>query len=143
MATVTLRLIPLLGLCLSPVIVWTVYQRGMIHAPLIIAVDLILVAGLTLPLFKNDPQAPHLVAKQVLGLVYIPFSYHFWSSSGRRERGRVDLLDSSASSPPVIPGRFIQAPIWGATSSAPGSAPRKPSRAAWGAGGQHYRGPGV
>jgi phosphatidate cytidylyltransferase len=30
---VPLRLMPLLGLCLSPVIVWTVYQRGMIHAP--------------------------------------------------------------------------------------------------------------
>ena len=66
-----LRIIPLLGLCLSPVIVWTVYRGGMVHTPLIIAVDLLLVAGLTLPLFKDDTQAPHLVAKQVLGLVYI------------------------------------------------------------------------
>ena len=65
------RIIPLLGLCLSPVIVWTVYRGGMVHTPLIIAVDLLLVAGLTLPVFKNDTQAPHLVAKQVLGLVYI------------------------------------------------------------------------
>lgn len=69
--------IPRLGLCLSPVIVWTVYRGGMIHAPLIIAVDLIVVAGLTLPLFKNDPQAPHLVARQVLGLVYISLSLSF------------------------------------------------------------------
>jgi phosphatidate cytidylyltransferase len=72
-----MRLIPLLGLCLSPVIVWSVYRGTMIHAPLILAVDLIVVAGLTLPLFKNDTQAPHLVAKQVLGLVYIPVFLSF------------------------------------------------------------------
>ncbi len=65
------RLIPLLGLGLSPVIVWVVYRGGMVHAPLIVAVDLILVAALTLPIFKDDSQAPHLVAKQVLGVVYI------------------------------------------------------------------------
>jgi phosphatidate cytidylyltransferase len=72
-----LRPIPLLGLGLSPVIVWSVSRSGMIHTPLILAVDLIVVAGLTLPLFKNDPQAPHLVAKQVLGLVYIPVFLSF------------------------------------------------------------------
>lgn len=71
------RLMPLLGLCLSPVIVWTVYRGGMGYTPLIIAVDLILVAGLTLPVFKTDPQAPHLVAKQVLGLVYISLFLSF------------------------------------------------------------------
>jgi phosphatidate cytidylyltransferase len=71
------RLIPRLGLGLSAVIVWVVYSGGLNHAPLIIAVDLILVAGLTLPLFKNDPQAPHLVAKQVLGLIYIPVFLSF------------------------------------------------------------------
>ena len=49
----------------------------MTHVPLIIAVDLIVVAGLTLPLFRNDPQAPHLVARQVLGLVYISLSLSF------------------------------------------------------------------
>jgi phosphatidate cytidylyltransferase len=65
------RLIPLLGLCLAPVIVWSVYRFGMVHVPLIVAVDLIIVAGLTLPLFKTNDQAPHWVAKQVLGLVYI------------------------------------------------------------------------
>jgi phosphatidate cytidylyltransferase len=84
---VPLRLMPLLGLCLSPVIVWTVYQRGMIHVPLIIAVDLILVAGLTLPLFKNDSQAPHLVAKQVLGLVYIPLFLSFLTLIRSAESG--------------------------------------------------------
>lgn len=71
------RLIPLIGICLSPVIVWLVSRDGMIHAALIIAVDLILVAGLTLPVFKNDDQAPHLVGRQVLGLVYIPFFLSF------------------------------------------------------------------
>jgi phosphatidate cytidylyltransferase len=72
-----LRPIPLLGLGVSPVIVWSVAHHGMIHLPLILAVDLIVVAGLTLPLFKNDPMAPHLVAKQVLGLVYIPLFLSF------------------------------------------------------------------
>jgi phosphatidate cytidylyltransferase len=72
-----LRPIPLLGLCAAPVIVWSVARGGMIHAPLVLAVDLIIVAGLTLPLFKNDPLAPHLVAKQLLGLVYIPFFLSF------------------------------------------------------------------
>lgn len=71
------RLIPLLGLCLSPVIVWTVYHGNMVYVPLILAVDLILVAGLSLPLFKIDTQAPVLVAKQVLGLVYIPIFLSF------------------------------------------------------------------
>lgn len=76
-ATGPARLIPLLGLCLSPLIVWMAYDGQMVYAPLIVAVDLILVAGLTLPLFKTDPQAPHLVAKQVLGLVYIPVFLSF------------------------------------------------------------------
>jgi phosphatidate cytidylyltransferase len=71
------RLIPWLGLALAPVIVWGVYSGGMAQAPLILAVDLMVVAGLTLPLFKNDPQAPQLVAKQILGLVYIPLSLSF------------------------------------------------------------------
>ena len=66
------RLIPNLGLVLAPVIVWVAWNRGMAQTPLVIAVDLIIVAGLTLPLFKNDREAPHMVAKQTLGLVYIP-----------------------------------------------------------------------
>jgi phosphatidate cytidylyltransferase len=71
------RLIPLLGLVLAPVIVWVVTYRGMVDAPLVIAVDLIGAAALTLPLFKTDDQAPHLVARQTLGLVYIPLSLSF------------------------------------------------------------------
>ena len=71
------RLIPWLGLGLAPVIVGTVHWGGMAYVPLIVAVDLILVAGLTLPLFKTDTQAPHFVAKQVLGLVYIPLLLSF------------------------------------------------------------------
>lgn len=66
------RLMPLLGLVFAPAIVWAFYDGKMAATPLILAVDLILAAGLSLPLFKNDPQAPLLVAKQVLGLVYIP-----------------------------------------------------------------------
>ena len=65
-------LIPLLGLVLAPTIVVGVSRFGMVAVPLILAVDLVLVAGLTLPIFKRDPQAPLLVAKQVMGLVYIP-----------------------------------------------------------------------
>ena len=71
------RLIPWMGLILAPIIVWVVNYRGMAHAPVIIAVDLIVVAGLTLPLFRDDDQAPHLVAKQILGLVYIPLFLSF------------------------------------------------------------------
>ncbi len=66
------RLMPIAGLVLAPVIVWTVHAGHMEAAILIVAVDLILAAALSLPLFKTDPQAPVLVAKQVLGLVYIP-----------------------------------------------------------------------
>jgi len=72
-----LRLIPMIGLCLSTVIVWLVYRVGMAHAMLVVAVDLILVAGLTLPIYKHDDQAPYLVAKQVLGLIYIPICLSF------------------------------------------------------------------
>lgn len=72
-----LRAIPLLGLGFSPLIVWMVHRGAMAHVPLILAVDLVLAAGLTLPLFRDDPQAPHLAAKQVLGLVYIAFSLSF------------------------------------------------------------------
>lgn len=72
------RMMPPIGLCLAPLIVWTVYRGGALdHAASIIAVDMIVVAGLTLPLFKDDPQAPHWVAKQVLGLVYIPVMLSF------------------------------------------------------------------
>lgn len=73
----SLQPIPLLGLVLAPVIVVVVSRSGMVHVPLILSIDLILVAGLTLPLFKDDPQAPLLVAKQVLGLVYIPVFLSF------------------------------------------------------------------
>jgi phosphatidate cytidylyltransferase len=76
-ADVPTKLIPLFGLGLAPVIVGTVHWVGMIHVPLIVSVDLVLVAGLTLPLFKTNTQAPHLVAKQVLGLVYIPVMLSF------------------------------------------------------------------
>lgn len=71
------RLMPLVGLCLTPVIAGTVHRWGMIYTPLIIAVDIVVAAGLSLPLFKHDPQAPHVVAKQVLGLVYIPAALAF------------------------------------------------------------------
>ncbi len=70
-------LIPLLGLLLAPVIVWMAQRGSLNGVPLILAIDLILAAGLTLPLFKTDPQAPHLVAKQVLGLIYIPVLLSF------------------------------------------------------------------
>ncbi|MGD9309046.1 MAG: phosphatidate cytidylyltransferase [Desulfosarcina sp.] len=76
-AAVIARLIPLLGLCLSPVIVWSAYGGHLDRIPLILAADLILVAGLTLPLFKTDTQAPSLVAKQLLGLIYIPVFLSF------------------------------------------------------------------
>ncbi|HSO20293.1 MAG TPA: phosphatidate cytidylyltransferase, partial [Desulfosarcina sp.] len=64
------RAIPLIGLILAPLAVWTVYLGRTDILLLLLAVDLILAAGMTLPLFKADPQAPHQVAKQVLGLVY-------------------------------------------------------------------------
>lgn len=71
------RLIPWIGLGLAPVVVGVVHQSGMAFAPLVIAMDLMLAAGLTLPLFKTDPQAPQRVAKQVLGLVYVPLFLSF------------------------------------------------------------------
>ncbi len=71
------RLMPWLGICLAPLIVMAVYWGGMVHVALILALDLVVVAGLTLPLFKSDPQAPHLVGRQVLGLVYIPVFLSF------------------------------------------------------------------
>lgn len=71
------RLLAWLGLVAAPVIVWTAYQGAMERLPLILAVDLIVAAGLTLPLFKTDRQAPYLAAKQALGLVYIPVLLSF------------------------------------------------------------------
>lgn len=71
------RLMAIAGIGLSPLIVVAVYVGGMVHLPLILALDLVLVSGLTLPIFKNDSLAPHLVGKQVLGLVYIPLSLSF------------------------------------------------------------------
>jgi phosphatidate cytidylyltransferase len=68
---------PGLGLALSPLIVWSFYSGYFIYTPLIISVDLIVVAALTLPIFKTDSNAPHLVGKQVLGLVYIPVFLSF------------------------------------------------------------------
>ena len=65
------RLIPLMGLGMAPVIIWRAYTGHLADVSLVIAVDLILVSALTLPLFKDDTQAPYLVAKQVLGLTYI------------------------------------------------------------------------
>ncbi len=61
-----------LGLCLAPLMVLVVHHSGMALAPLVLAVDLVLAAALSLPQFKTDPKAPHWVAIQVLGLVYIP-----------------------------------------------------------------------
>ncbi|GAB6905999.1 Phosphatidate cytidylyltransferase [Desulfosarcina cetonica] len=69
--------IPGLGICLAPLIILVAARWGMAYVPLVLAVDLVVVAGLTLPLFKTDSQAPFLVAKQVLGLVYIPVSLAF------------------------------------------------------------------
>ena len=71
------RLMPILGLLFTPAIVWAFYDGKMDAAILIMAVDLILAAALSLPLFKTDTQAPLLVAKQVLGLVYIPVFLSF------------------------------------------------------------------
>lgn len=67
----------MIGLCLAPAIVWLVYRGGMAQAMAVVAMDLILVAALTLPIYKHDDQAPHLVAKQVIGLIYIPIFLSF------------------------------------------------------------------
>lgn len=72
-----LRLIAWLGMGICPLILWTAYRDGMVYIPLIVAIDLVVAAGLTLPLFRDDPQAPHLAAKQVLGLIYIAVSLSF------------------------------------------------------------------
>jgi phosphatidate cytidylyltransferase len=71
------RLIPGLGLALSPFIVWTFYNGHSTYTLSLVALDLVLVAALTLPIFKSDSQAPHLVGKQVLGLIYIPVFLSF------------------------------------------------------------------
>lgn len=71
------RWLAALGLAAAPLIVWTAHQGAMGRLPLILALDLIVAAGLTLPLFKTDRRAPHLAAKQVLGLVYIPVLLSF------------------------------------------------------------------
>jgi phosphatidate cytidylyltransferase len=70
-------LMPVLGLAFAPGIVWAFYDGKMEAVALILAVDLILAAGMSLPLFKTDQKAPLLVAKQVLGLVYIPVFLSF------------------------------------------------------------------
>jgi phosphatidate cytidylyltransferase len=135
--------IPRLGLCLSPVIVWTVYRGAMIHAPLIIAVDLIVVAGLTLPLFKNDPQAPHMVARQVLGLVYISLSLSFLILIRSAEGGAQWIFWLLCIVAAGDTGAFYTGTYLGRHKLCPWVSPKKPSRAAWGAGSERSRGTGV
>jgi phosphatidate cytidylyltransferase len=56
---------------------WAAYRADIRCSVMIIALDLLLAACMSLPLFKTDERLPQLVAKQVLGIVYIPLFLSF------------------------------------------------------------------
>lgn len=64
--------IAVLGFITGPVIVWAAYLNSSGILLSVIAVNLIVAAILSLPRFKVDSTIWEIVAKQVLGVVYIP-----------------------------------------------------------------------
>ncbi|MDL2274615.1 phosphatidate cytidylyltransferase [Desulfosarcina sp. OttesenSCG-928-G10] len=67
----------LVGMVFSGLIPLLASHWGMAGIPLALAVNLVVSAGLSLPLFKIDKQAPFMVTRQVAGLVYIPVLLSF------------------------------------------------------------------
>lgn len=64
--------IPLLAFVTGPVIVWAAYLNSSAIVLGLIAINLIVSAIISLPKFKFDSSVLEIVAKQVLGLIYIP-----------------------------------------------------------------------
>ncbi|MDL2269545.1 phosphatidate cytidylyltransferase [Desulfosarcina sp. OttesenSCG-928-A07] len=65
------------GMVFSAVMGVSVNCWGMAGIPLVLAVNLVVSAGVSLPLFKTDTKAPFIVTRQMAGLVYIPMLLSF------------------------------------------------------------------
>ncbi len=64
--------IPLLSYLIGLIILWAVYVKFSDIVPVLIAFNLVISAMISLLKFADDKNAPWLVAKQLMGLIYIP-----------------------------------------------------------------------
>ena len=64
--------IPLLSYLIGLIIIWTVYGKLSDIVPILIAFNLVVSGMISLLKFATDKDAPWLVAKQIMGLIYIP-----------------------------------------------------------------------
>jgi len=64
--------IPLLSYLIGLIIIWAVYGKFSNVVPVLIAFNLVVSGMLSLLKFASDKDAPWLVAKQIMGLIYIP-----------------------------------------------------------------------
>jgi phosphatidate cytidylyltransferase len=68
-------------------LIWAAYLANIGLAMMIMVLNLLLAALISLPLFKTDARLPQLVAKQVLGVIYIPFLLAFLVFLRHGDRG--------------------------------------------------------
>ncbi len=64
--------IPLLAFIMGPIIIWAAYKNSFDIIFVLITLNLIISGLVSLPQFKSDPFISGVVAKQVLGITYIP-----------------------------------------------------------------------
>jgi len=64
--------IPACGYITGASIIWAAYMHSFEMIIILIALNLLICALISLPRFKADPSVSEVVAKQVLGIVYIP-----------------------------------------------------------------------
>ena len=64
--------IPLLSYLIGLIIIWAVYGKYSDIVPVLIAFNLVISGMISLLKFAADKDAPWLVAKQIMGLIYIP-----------------------------------------------------------------------
>jgi phosphatidate cytidylyltransferase len=67
-----LGLIPLLGFCTSPFIIWAAYINSYKTAWFLIVLNLMISALISLQQSKNNAYVSEIVTKQVMGIIYIP-----------------------------------------------------------------------
>lgn len=69
--------IPLIGLALTPLMLWTAHRFTPELTVCVLVLNLLLCAAVSLALFKSDPEVLPQIAKQVQGLVYVPLLLAF------------------------------------------------------------------
>lgn len=69
--------IPMIGLGVAPIMLWTAHRFTPELMICALVLDLLLCAVLSLSLFKSDPEVLQRIARQVQGLVYVPLLLAF------------------------------------------------------------------